>query len=75
MTFLKTVNFTKIQTDLFLNLYLYFFLSRPDLIDMDTVAVQSNITNLENAFYVAEKLGVTRLLDPEGKFISYRKYE
>lgn len=39
---------------------------------MDTVAVQSNITNLENAFYVAEKLGVTRLLDPEGKFISYR---
>lgn len=42
---------------------------------MDTVAVQSNITNLENAFYVAEKLGVTRLLDPEGKFISYRKYE
>lgn len=39
---------------------------RPDLIDMDTVAVQSNITNLETAFYVAEKLGVTRLLDPEG---------
>ncbi|XP_044146784.1 dystonin isoform X15 [Bufo gargarizans] len=43
---------------------------RPDLIDMDTVAVQSNITNLENAFYVAEKLGVTRLLDPEDVDVS-----
>uniref|UniRef100_A0A6I8RN33 Dystonin n=1 Tax=Xenopus tropicalis TaxID=8364 RepID=A0A6I8RN33_XENTR len=43
---------------------------RPDLIDLDTVAVQSNITNLENAFYVAEKLGVTRLLDPEDVDVS-----
>ncbi|XP_075718080.1 dystonin isoform X4 [Rhinoderma darwinii] len=43
---------------------------RPDLIDMATVAVQSNITNLENAFYVAEKLGVTRLLDPEDVDVS-----
>ncbi|KAM4042425.1 dystonin isoform 18-T18 [Anomaloglossus baeobatrachus] len=43
---------------------------RPDLIDMDTVAVQSNIMNLENAFYVAEKLGVTRLLDPEDVDVS-----
>ncbi|XP_077146122.1 dystonin isoform X1 [Ranitomeya variabilis] len=43
---------------------------RPDLIDMDTVAVQSNTTNLENAFYVAEKLGVTRLLDPEDVDVS-----
>ncbi|XP_069830598.1 dystonin isoform X16 [Dendropsophus ebraccatus] len=43
---------------------------RPDLIDMDTVAVQSNVTNLENAFYVAEKLGVTRLLDPEDVDVS-----
>ncbi|XP_040205815.1 dystonin isoform X23 [Rana temporaria] len=43
---------------------------RPDLIDMDTVAVQSNITNLENAFYVAERLGVTRLLDPEDVDVS-----
>ncbi|XP_075454265.1 dystonin isoform X27 [Ascaphus truei] len=43
---------------------------RPDLIDMDTVAVQSNIVNLENAFYVAEKLGVTRLLDPEDVDVS-----
>ncbi|XP_071998344.1 dystonin isoform X17 [Engystomops pustulosus] len=43
---------------------------RPDLIDMDTVAVQSNNTNLENAFYVAEKLGVTRLLDPEDVDVS-----
>ncbi|XP_018121030.1 dystonin isoform X16 [Xenopus laevis] len=43
---------------------------RPDLIDLDTVVAQSNITNLENAFYVAEKLGVTRLLDPEDVDVS-----
>ncbi|KAM8953054.1 dystonin [Pelodytes ibericus] len=43
---------------------------RPDLVDMDTVAVQNNITNLENAFHVAEKLGVTRLLDPEDVDVS-----
>lgn len=40
---------------------------RPDLIDMNTVAVQSNLANLEHAFFVAEKLGVARLLDPEGE--------
>lgn len=34
---------------------------------MNTVAVQSNLANLEHAFFVAEKLGVARLLDPEGK--------
>lgn len=34
---------------------------------MNAVAVQSNLANLEHAFYVAEKLGVARLLDPEGK--------
>ncbi|XP_042189627.1 dystonin [Callorhinchus milii] len=38
---------------------------RPDLIDMSQVTVQSNLSNLEHAFGVAEKLGVTRLLDPE----------
>ncbi|XP_038656564.1 dystonin isoform X5 [Scyliorhinus canicula] len=38
---------------------------RPDLVDMSQVAVQSNVSNLEKAFGVAEKLGVTRLLDPE----------
>ncbi|XP_069091879.1 dystonin isoform X7 [Pleurodeles waltl] len=43
---------------------------RPDLIDMNIVAVQSNTANLENAFYVAEKLGVTRLLDPEDVDVS-----
>ncbi|KAM9316059.1 dystonin [Gastrophryne carolinensis] len=43
---------------------------RPDLIDLDTVAVQSNNTNLENAFHVAEKLGVPRLLDPEDVDVS-----
>uniref|UniRef100_A0A4W3HHI4 Microtubule actin crosslinking factor 1 n=1 Tax=Callorhinchus milii TaxID=7868 RepID=A0A4W3HHI4_CALMI len=40
-------------------------LYRPDLIDMEKVAVQSNYENLEQAFAVAEQLGVTRLLDPE----------
>ncbi|XP_028918133.1 dystonin [Ornithorhynchus anatinus] len=43
---------------------------RPDLIDMNTVAVQSNLANLEHAFYVAEKIGVTRLLDPEDVDVS-----
>ncbi|XP_067862612.1 microtubule-actin cross-linking factor 1 isoform X15 [Heptranchias perlo] len=38
---------------------------RPDLIDMEKVSLQSNQENLEQAFAVAEVLGVTRLLDPE----------
>ena len=43
------------------------FLS-PRLIDMGKVYHQSNLENLEQAFDVAERdLGVTRLLDPEGK--------
>lgn len=46
------------------------FFPRPDLIDMNTVAVQSNLANLEHAFYVAEKIGVIRLLDPEGEVFS-----
>lgn len=49
------------------NQALLFLFDRPDLIDMNTVAVQSNLANLEHAFFVAEKLGVARLLDPEGK--------
>ncbi|NXF74846.1 DYST protein, partial [Sclerurus mexicanus] len=44
--------------------------SWPDLIDMNTVAVQSNLANLEHAFFVAEKLGVARLLDPEDVDVS-----
>ncbi|XP_034057777.1 dystonin isoform X10 [Gymnodraco acuticeps] len=38
---------------------------RPDLIDMSYVSTQPNRSNLENAFCVAEQLGVARLLDPE----------
>ncbi|XP_066573304.1 microtubule-actin cross-linking factor 1 isoform X12 [Amia ocellicauda] len=38
---------------------------RPDLIDMEVVARQSNHDNLEQAFEIAESLGVTRLLDSE----------
>ncbi|XP_078279424.1 microtubule-actin cross-linking factor 1 isoform X11 [Rhinoraja longicauda] len=38
---------------------------RPDLIDMEKISTQSNQENLEQAFAVAESLGVTRLLDPE----------
>lgn len=42
--------------------------SRPRLIDMSKVYRQTNVENLEQAFGVAERdLGVTRLLDPEGK--------
>lgn len=40
----------------------------PRLIDMGKVYRQTNQENLEQAFGVAERdLGVTRLLDPEGK--------
>ncbi|KAM4591383.1 dystonin isoform 4-T4 [Odontesthes bonariensis] len=38
---------------------------RPDLVDMSRVSTQTNRSNLEQAFYVAEQLGVARLLDPE----------
>uniref|UniRef100_A0A8C5CUT3 Microtubule actin crosslinking factor 1 n=1 Tax=Gadus morhua TaxID=8049 RepID=A0A8C5CUT3_GADMO len=38
---------------------------RPDLIDMEVVTHQSNRDNLEQAFEIAESLGVTRLLDAE----------
>lgn len=40
---------------------------RPDLVDMSKVSVQSSRSNLEQAFSVAEQLGVARLLDPEGE--------
>lgn len=42
-------------------------ISRPDLIDMEVVSQQSNRENLEQAFEIAESLGVTRLLDAEGE--------
>ncbi|XP_066534474.1 dystonin [Hoplias malabaricus] len=38
---------------------------RPDLVDMSKVSAQSSRSNLEQAFNVAEQLGVARLLDPE----------
>ncbi|XP_068124927.1 microtubule-actin cross-linking factor 1 isoform X16 [Hyperolius riggenbachi] len=38
---------------------------RPDLVDMQKVEIQSNRDNLEQAFEIAESLGVTRLLDAE----------
>lgn len=44
--------------------------SRPNLIDMNKVYRQTNLENLEQAFSTAERdMGVTRLLDPEGKAI------
>lgn len=47
--------------------------SSPRLIDMGKVYRQTNLENLEQAFSVAERdLGVTRLLDPEGKTIIIR---
>lgn len=33
---------------------------------MERVQIQSNRENLEQAFEIAERLGVTRLLDAEG---------
>uniref|UniRef100_A0AAV2JPZ4 Dystonin n=1 Tax=Knipowitschia caucasica TaxID=637954 RepID=A0AAV2JPZ4_KNICA len=38
---------------------------RPDLVDMSHISAQTNRSNLEQAFCVAEQLGVARLLDPE----------
>ncbi|XP_060895593.1 dystonin [Labrus mixtus] len=38
---------------------------RPDMIDMSRMSAQTNRSNLEHAFGVAEQLGVARLLDPE----------
>ncbi|XP_034538619.1 dystonin [Notolabrus celidotus] len=38
---------------------------RPDMIDMSRVSTQTNRSNLEHAFEIAEQLGVARLLDPE----------
>lgn len=43
---------------------------RPDLIDMEVVSRQSNRENLEQAFEIAESLGVTRLLDAEGQAVN-----
>lgn len=47
---------------------------RPDLIDMEMVSQQSNRENLEQAFEIAESLGVTRLLDAEGEIIHQSQY-
>ena len=42
--------------------------SRPDLVDYGKLKRSNPTHNLQNAFNVAEqKLGVTKLLDPEGK--------
>uniref|UniRef100_A0A8C1IVI2 Dystonin n=1 Tax=Cyprinus carpio TaxID=7962 RepID=A0A8C1IVI2_CYPCA len=43
---------------------------RPDLVDMSKVSTQSSRSNLEQAFGVAEQLGVARLLDPEDVDVS-----
>lgn len=37
--------------------------------DLSRVPSQSSRSNLEQAFGVAEQLGVARLLDPEGEFL------
>lgn len=37
------------------------------MVDMSRVSTQTNRSNLEHAFGVAEQLGVARLLDPEGE--------
>ncbi|XP_030596509.1 LOW QUALITY PROTEIN: microtubule-actin cross-linking factor 1 [Archocentrus centrarchus] len=61
---LRCVNFTSSWSDgRMFNALLHSF--RPDLIDMEVVSQQSNRENLEQAFEIAESLGVTRLLDAE----------
>lgn len=48
--------------------YLLFFFPRPDLVDYNKLKRSNPTHNLQSAFSVAEqKLGVTKLLDPEGK--------
>lgn len=44
---------------------------RPDLINMEMVSQKSNRENLEQAFEIAESLGVTRLLDAEGDTLNH----
>ncbi|XP_036948789.1 microtubule-actin cross-linking factor 1 isoform X14 [Acanthopagrus latus] len=61
---LRCVNFTSSWSDgRMFNALLHRY--RPDLIDMETLSRQSNRENLEQAFEIAESLGVTRLLDAE----------
>jgi len=63
ITFFCCIYFTIADSHGFVPLYF----TRPRLIDMSKVYHLSNLENLEQAFSVAEqKLGVTRLLDPEG---------
>ncbi|KAL7830363.1 hypothetical protein SRHO_G00314900 [Serrasalmus rhombeus] len=61
---LRCVNFSSSWSDgRMFNALLHRY--RPDLIDMELVAQQTNRENLEQAFEIAESLGVTRLLDAE----------
>eukprot|EP00066_Takifugu_rubripes_P017863 XP_011607129.1 PREDICTED: microtubule-actin cross-linking factor 1 isoform X3 [Takifugu rubripes] len=61
---LRCANFTSCWSDgRMFNALLHRY--RPDLIDMEIVSQQSNQENLEQAFEIAESLGVTRLLDAE----------
>nr|XP_043908241.1 microtubule-actin cross-linking factor 1 isoform X15 [Solea senegalensis] len=61
---LRCVNFTSSWSDgRMFNALLHRY--RPDLIDMEVLSQQSNRENLEQAFEIAEALGVTRLLDAE----------
>ena len=44
----------------------------PELVDFDSLSADRPLENLKNAFDVAEKhLGLSRLLDPEGRLIFY----
>ncbi|XP_068566976.1 microtubule-actin cross-linking factor 1 isoform X17 [Cebidichthys violaceus] len=61
---LRCTNFTSSWSDgRMFNALLHRY--RPDLIDMEVVSRQSNRENLEQAFEIAESLGVTSLLDAE----------
>lgn len=70
----------EIQGDLYTYLFVFFVLLpysllRPDLIDFDKLKKSNAHYNLQNAFNLAEQhLGLTKLLDPEGKccWLSHR---
>ena len=47
---------------------LFVIFSRPDLVDLSAVQSRDDVTNLQEAFDLAEKhLNVPKLLDPEGE--------
>lgn len=67
--YIKYVTHDELDTFITCNIKRYVtYHFRPDLIQYDKLQKSNALYNLNNAFEVAEeKLGLTRLLDPEGQ--------